>query len=292
MSDGSGKPSKPEALTLEAWSQGMMVGSLVVMALITTANMRAGVLLHKLVLLELALAIPNGFFIFFNPPVFGWYLSSTAAVLIASWTLHNIIAWIKNKPFLSTLTSRMYIGTVIVAQGYWILEIYANFTYFNDLNGHLFIKTRPYEALFRDPWWIFTTLNLFWNIKHTYGFGFVQLIRVSPRFGILLLSMSLSVIFIVVDILSVTSVLKTGAINPFWKFSFVFKCFTDTIILDDFKTALDRIAQHRTIFPPDVTFSPQKEGARPSFELKNAGHIELCVETSEQTLALGRDSMV
>lgn len=52
MSDGSGKPSKPEALTLEAWSQGMMVGSLVVMALITTANMRAGVLLHKLVLLE------------------------------------------------------------------------------------------------------------------------------------------------------------------------------------------------------------------------------------------------
>lgn len=143
-----------------------------------------------------------------------------------------------------------------------------------------------------DPWWIFTTLNLFWNIKHTYGFGFVQLIRVSPRFGILLLSMSLSVIFIVVDILSVTSVLKTGAINPFWKFSFVFKCFTDTIILDDFKTALDRIAQHRTIFPPDVNFSPQKEGARPSFELKNAGHIELCVETSEQTLALGRDSMV
>lgn len=67
----------------------------------------------------------------------------------------------------------------------------------------------------------------------------------SPRFSILLLSMCLSVAFIVVDILSVTSVLKTGSINPFWKFSFVFKCFTDTIVLDDFKTALDRLWKHQ-----------------------------------------------
>jgi hypothetical protein len=57
--------------------------------------------------------------------------------------------------------------------------------------------------------------------------------------------MCLSVAFIVVDILSVTSVLKTGSINPFWKFSFVFKCFTDTIVLDDFKTALDRLSQYK-----------------------------------------------
>jgi hypothetical protein len=48
----SGKPTNAAHLTLEAWSQGMMVGSLVIMAFITTANMRAGVLLHKLVLLE------------------------------------------------------------------------------------------------------------------------------------------------------------------------------------------------------------------------------------------------
>lgn len=57
--------------------------------------------------------------------------------------------------------------------------------------------------------------------------------------------MCISVAFIIVDILSVTSVLETGAINPFWKFSFVFKCFTDTIILDDFKTALDRLSQYK-----------------------------------------------
>ncbi|KAJ9659598.1 hypothetical protein H2198_003011 [Neophaeococcomyces mojaviensis] len=214
---------------------------------------------------KLVLAVPNGFFIFFNPPVFGWYLSSTAVVLIASWSLHNVIAWMKNKPFLTRTASRIYIGTVMLVQAYWVIEVYANFTYFNNINDHLFVSTRPWEALFRygpllssvqnaskltlsqssDPWWIFTTINLLWNIKHRYSFGFIELIRVSPRFCILLLSMCFSVGFIIIDILSVISVLKTGSINPFWKFSFVFKCFTDTIVLDDFKTALDRLWKHK-----------------------------------------------
>jgi hypothetical protein len=30
-------------------------------------------------------------------------------------------------------------------------------------------------------------------------------------------------------------------INPFWKLSFIFKCLTDSVVLDDFKTALDRL---------------------------------------------------
>ena len=42
----------PAALVLEAWSQGLMTGSLVIMAAVTYANMRPGVLLHKLILLE------------------------------------------------------------------------------------------------------------------------------------------------------------------------------------------------------------------------------------------------
>lgn len=60
--------------------------------------------------------------------------------------------------------------------------------------------------------------------------------------------MCLSIGFIIVDILSVTPVLSVGlpdGINPFWKFAFVFKCFTDTIILDDFKTALDKLKQYK-----------------------------------------------
>jgi hypothetical protein len=57
--------------------------------------------------------------------------------------------------------------------------------------------------------------------------------------------MTLSVVFIIVDLLSVTPVIPIGVINPFWKFAFVFKCFTDSIILDDFKAALDKLSRHR-----------------------------------------------
>lgn len=49
------RPTEPEALVLEAWGQGMMVGALVVMAALTIANMRKGVLLHKLILAEVSL---------------------------------------------------------------------------------------------------------------------------------------------------------------------------------------------------------------------------------------------
>lgn len=45
----------PAALILEAWSQGLMTGSLFIMAAVTYANMRPGVLLHKLILLEVGL---------------------------------------------------------------------------------------------------------------------------------------------------------------------------------------------------------------------------------------------
>lgn len=48
----------PNALVLEAWSEGLMTGSLVIMAAITIANMRAGVLLHKLILLEVLCRVP------------------------------------------------------------------------------------------------------------------------------------------------------------------------------------------------------------------------------------------
>jgi hypothetical protein len=41
------KPTDPEELVLEAWAQGYLVGSLVILSFITLANMRRGVLLHK-----------------------------------------------------------------------------------------------------------------------------------------------------------------------------------------------------------------------------------------------------
>ncbi|KAI4650078.1 uncharacterized protein J4E78_008360 [Alternaria triticimaculans] len=236
------KPSNPEELILEAWAQGYLVGSLIIMAFITLANMRRGVLLHKLIL-----GIWQGFWLFFPSPVHAWWLSVAAIFLNASWSLHNVIAWMKIKPFLSKPVSYIFIGTVVLVQPYWVVEIYANFAYFHGVNK-LFLHTRPYEALCRDPWWILTTIYLFWVIKTQYELSLKEIVRISPRFGIMLLSMLLSIIFIVLDISTVTEAIKlpgaTG-INPFWKFAFVFKCLTDSVVLDDFKVALDRLRAFR-----------------------------------------------
>ena len=46
------KDITPSALTLESWGQGFMAGALIIMACTTVANMKIGVLLHKLILLE------------------------------------------------------------------------------------------------------------------------------------------------------------------------------------------------------------------------------------------------
>ncbi|KJY02286.1 hypothetical protein TI39_contig69g00001 [Zymoseptoria brevis] len=242
------KPATVDGAIIEAWAQGFMCGSLIVMACVAIANMRKRTLLHKLIVIELLFGTFHGTFIFTNPPVYNWYLSGTAIFLNISWSLHNLIAWIKNKPFLGKKASRVYIGTVILVQPYWVLEITANFLYFSG-KSDLFRYTRPYEALFRDPWWIFTTVNLLWNIKSRYEFGYGELIRVSPRFGIMLGAMLMSLAFIIVDILAVTRVIPTSGlpngINPFWKLAFVFKCLSDTMVLDDFKTALDRLKQYK-----------------------------------------------
>lgn len=68
----------------------------------------------------------HGTFIFPNPPVYHWYLSATVVLLNTSYSLHNVIAWIKNKPFLSRKASLFYIITVALAQPYWVLAIVAN----------------------------------------------------------------------------------------------------------------------------------------------------------------------
>ncbi|KAF3049893.1 hypothetical protein E8E11_004555 [Didymella keratinophila] len=238
------KPTNPGELVLEAWAMGFLVGSLVIMGFITLANMRRGVLLHKLILLELVMGLWQGFYLFFNSPVHAWWLSVSAIFLNASWSLHNVIAWMKIKPFLSKPASYLFIGTVILVQPYWVAEIYSNFAYFHGVNT-IFLRTRPWEALCRDPWWIITTVYLFWIIKTQYEMGLKEILRISPRFAIMLLAMIMSMVFILLDILCVTRVitftgLATG-INPFWKLAFVFKCLTDSVVLDDFKMALDRL---------------------------------------------------
>ena len=69
----------------------------------------------------------------------------------ASWSLHNVIAWMKIKPFLSKPVSYAFIGTVILVQPYWIVELYPNFAYFHAVNT-ICLLTRPVPELGRDPW--------------------------------------------------------------------------------------------------------------------------------------------
>jgi hypothetical protein len=83
-----------EYIILESWSQGVLVGGIVILVLITLANIRRGVLLHKLILLEvyafpvdgqelqitiyqLVLNLGHGTFIFFPDPIFGWQVTPT-----------------------------------------------------------------------------------------------------------------------------------------------------------------------------------------------------------------------
>lgn len=151
----------------------------------------------------------------------------------------------KIKPFLSPRSSQAFLGTVLLVQPYWIVEIYATFSYFNSSNGSgLFRHTRPIEVLFRDPWWVAACGKLLWVIKDHYEISLRQVININPRFGVMLAAMVLSIVFVGLDILSVTGVFRnssTVGVNPFWKLALVFKCLTDTVILDDFKTALDRL---------------------------------------------------
>jgi hypothetical protein len=43
-----------EAFILEGWGQGFMFGALLIMSVITVANMKKGILLHKMILLEVS----------------------------------------------------------------------------------------------------------------------------------------------------------------------------------------------------------------------------------------------
>ncbi|RMZ86219.1 hypothetical protein DV737_g155, partial [Chaetothyriales sp. CBS 132003] len=108
---------------------------------------------------------------------YGWYLSGTATLLYLSWIVHNLVAWMKIKPFFTDKGSmfkretgiwvrNIYLSTLALTVPVNIFQIFNNFRFFNNIND---------------------------------------------------------------------------LINPWWKLSLVFKCLTDTIMLDDFKTELKRL---------------------------------------------------
>lgn len=66
-----------------------------------------------------------------------------------SYTLHNVVAWIKIKPFLEQWGGRFFILSLLVVQPYWVVETWANFEYFNDGGHNVFEVTRYLEPLMR-----------------------------------------------------------------------------------------------------------------------------------------------
>jgi len=227
---------------LEAWAQGYYVGSLIILILIVTCNYRSGRWLHKFIMLEPILALWHGTFIFVKDPYYGWYLSATATLLFVSYFLHNVVSWLKIRPFLPRRGSHFFIISLLCVQPFWIAEAWSNFAYFNSLGSEVNVSMRPWEALFRDPWWIFTTWKLLDAIKKTYGLKLWTLCRINRRFGVMILCMMLSIVFLITDVaVSAARITANSGINPYWRFALVFKCASDTIFLDDFKSVLDDI---------------------------------------------------
>lgn len=89
-----------------------------------------------------------------------WYVSSTATLLYSSYALHNMVAWIKVKPFFtidglffgrqaSQWFKWVYLGTLGLTIPVWIFEAYNNFCFNNDVND-LFEAVRPLCSLWID----------------------------------------------------------------------------------------------------------------------------------------------
>jgi len=97
--------------------------------------------------------MPHGTFCFASFDGYGWYLSSTAALLYLSWIVHNMVAWLKIRPFLTKRASSIFIGTLCLSVPPIILQIVNNFLFFNNIKD-LYVKVRPYEVLMR---WVDTS---------------------------------------------------------------------------------------------------------------------------------------
>lgn len=154
----------------------------------------------------------HGTFCFMSFNGYGYYLSVTAALLYCSYFTHNVVAWLKIKPFFtgqqpffgpkySKWVCRVYLITLGMTIPVLIFEIYNNFRFFNNFS-RLYATVRPYEPLMRDPWWIFSCFTLFHVIKKSYSLKLLGLIQRSPRFGIMLVAIFLAICFTIVDILS------------------------------------------------------------------------------------------
>jgi hypothetical protein len=104
-------------------------------------------------------AMMHGTFCFMAFNGYGWYLSSTAALLYLSWLIHNFVAWLKVRPFfleprsmfrpwVGRWVARIYLVLLALSAGPILLQIVDNFLFFNNINDR-YKYVRPYEPLMR-----------------------------------------------------------------------------------------------------------------------------------------------
>ncbi|KAI2986424.1 hypothetical protein CBS147345_10930 [Aspergillus niger] len=196
------RPRDPDILVMEAWGQGFLVGSLIVMIAITAANMKKGMLLHKLIVAELALALGHGTFTFLHAPAQGWYLSVTAVGLTISHSLHNVIGG-------PALLGRRYLCQLCLFQSGPGLIYHHSAT-------RAAVPVRCPSAILPTPRVADPDLGTLGGSSPP-AFSFR---RHAPIHS------------------DLRCVCGGGHL------AFVFKCLSDTIILDDFRSALDRLRYH------------------------------------------------
>lgn len=154
----------------------------------------------------------HGTFCFMAFRGYGWYLSTTAALLYCSCFTHNVVAWLKIRPFfvgphtsfrpgVCKWVRRVYLTTLAMTVPPVIFQIFNNYRFFNNIS-RLYVRVRPYEPLMRDPWWIFSCLVLFHMIRACYSLNIFRLMAECPRFGILLAAIFLAVVFTILDVLA------------------------------------------------------------------------------------------
>lgn len=72
-----------------------------------------------------------------------------------------------------------------------------------------------------------------------------------------------------------------GRINPYWKLALVFKCLTDNILLDDFKSVLQRLGDPKE--DGTTAMLPESTNGNTAEKAVSAGHYEeTCGEPSSR----------
>lgn len=227
---------------IDGWSLGLLFGSSFIMILLVLGNMKL-IILHILILTELILTIPISITTLWDGCTTKVSFIISLNFLWIGYIIHNIVVFLKLKAFFRPQIQKIFISIVIICNIFWIIHCIFLWLYFENINN-IWIYTRAIEFIFKDILWIYCVSFIFIIIKTKYKMKFRVLITFS-KINILLISMLLSVLAIIVDIIYYVFHINSGKgyRNPFWEIAFITKLFCDVIFLDNFKIVLNKIRE-------------------------------------------------